>query len=274
MKPDLPAHRLVLPSVLCLLLAVGPLAAQNTTQSSGWAEKTGRKLDAPAAAPTSDALALIAERLHRLLGAPGGAKPVGSAPDPARHLPGWDPTWHERNGTPVFLSGPVPAFKAAKPVAPLSLLQSQALALDFVDTHHRLFRLERPRAELKPVETTADPSGRVHVAFQQHYQGVPLWGCDLVVHLLPDGVPYAVNARYAPTPQSAPDLVPDVGADQAVRHALGHLGAVTPIHSLPPSLRRLLVYDGPTAAQYLWEDPATERLHLVWQVEIRPKKLF
>ena len=270
MSPEPSAHRPLLASVLCLLLAAVPLAAQNRTSPPGWVAKTNRKLDAPAVPLAQADLVQTAERLHRLLGDPGRAKPAVSDPDPGRRLSGWNLTRHERNGTPVFLSGPVPAAKAAKPAAPLSIPQSQALALDFVDTHRDLFRLERPRAELEPMETTADSTGRVHVAFQQHYQGIPLWGCDLVVHLRPDGSPYAMNARYTPTPQQAPDLVPTLDADQAIRRALYHLGASTPIRSLSPQIRQLLAYEGPTATQYLWLDPVTQRPHLVWQVEIRP----
>ena len=262
--PTLPIVSLL----ICLSLPMGLLAASNRPPASGWAAKADRKLNPPTEPVAQDVLVSVAGRLQQLLSTPGRAKPGGTAR--AHSLPNWDLAWHERNGTPVFLSTQTPSFRAAKPAASLAPARSQALALDFLDTHRRLFRLESPRTELEPVETTTDYTGRFHITFQQHYQGLPLWGCDLVVHLLPDGNPYAVNARYAPTPSSPPDLGPALRADQAVRRALDHLGARVPIRALPPTLRALLAYKGPTATQYLWLDPTTQQPHLVWQVAIRP----
>ena len=270
MSVGLQAHRPGTVVILCLLLVAGPLLARSPASSPGWAGKTSGKLDVPAAPIDPAVLVSTAARLRQFLGVPGRAKPAGPAPDPSDPLPGWHLTRNERNGTPVFLSGPTPPASAAKSAAPLSRYQGQALALDFIESHRRLFRLEHPQAELEHAESVADPGGGLHVAFQQHCRGIPLWGCDLVVHLLPDGSPYAINARCTPTLQRPPDLVPTIDADQAVRHSLNHLGATTPAPSLSPSIRKLLAYDGPIATQYLWLDPTTQRPHLVWQVEIRP----
>ncbi|NKB67525.1 MAG: hypothetical protein GKR89_10720 [Candidatus Latescibacteria bacterium] len=247
-----------------------PLEAQAPLAPGIWAGKAGRKR-VSASPLTAAAVALTAEKLHQSLGPWARAKSVAPPRVSDGQPSSWELALHEGNGTPVFLSNGTPQLGAAKPAAPLSPARSQALALDFIDAHRRLFRLQRPRAELDPGAVVADAGGRFHVAFQQHFGGIPLWGCDLVVHLLPDGTPYAVNARYVPTPLQDSDLVPAIGPDRAIHRALGHLRAVDPDRSLPPALGQLLGYDGPVATQYLRLEPGAQVPHLVWHVEVRPR---
>ncbi|NKB66065.1 MAG: T9SS type A sorting domain-containing protein [Candidatus Latescibacteria bacterium] len=258
----------------CLLLAATSLTAQESPAAS-WKAKTNRKVDGSAAAIAPESLSHIGRQLQRFFGAPPRRKAAAS-PAPtfkpvnltaARQLPGWRMGWHQDNGTPVFVAATTrPAGKIAVPV---SAQASQLQAFDFLAAHTTLFRLQRPRDELQVATAATDAMGHHHIAFQQQAAGVPLWGHDLVVHSRPDGTPYAVNGRYAPTLERVPSAAV-VDADQAILAATAHLAQRRSVQSLEPALQQLLDYTGPSATAYLWSDPVTGLWHRVWQVEIRP----
>ena len=183
---------------------------------------------------------------------------------------GWEVTWNETNGTPAFITSERPASSGK--LVPLADLGASVdrLALEFVEEHRSLFRLEQPRDELRLQHSWSDRLGRHHASFQQRYQGLPVWNHDVVVHLDPSGQMYAVNARYAPTPRQFVSTVPDISAAEAIAVAAAALSERSVVEELRPWARQLLKYDGPTATRCMWADPTGTTLHLVWHVETRP----
>ena len=183
---------------------------------------------------------------------------------------GWEVTWNETNGTPAFITSQRPA-PSGKSVPRTDLGASiDRLALEFVEEHRSLFQLEQPGDELRLQRSWRDGLGRHHVSFQQRYQGLPVWGHDMVVHLQPDRQMYALNARYAPTPRQLVSTVPDISAADAIAAAEAALAERAVVEELDPWARQLLSYDGPTATQCIWIDPKRTTPHLVWHVETRP----
>ena len=129
--------------------------------------------------------------------------------------------WHESNGTPVTIDFDVAVRTSGKPLTgsgPLAMAPEQ-LALGLIAEHEDLFRLDAAAEELRLVRAQQDEAGRYHVTFQQQYGGLPVWHHDMVVHLQPDGTPYFLNARYGPTPNSLPTLVPQISEAQAIATA-------------------------------------------------------
>lgn len=75
-------------------------------------------------------------------------------------------------------------------------------------------------SELRHSRTESDPLGLTHVRFDQTYQGLPVLGGHLVVHMNGIGIT-AVNGRFVPG--IALDPNPDLPADEAKRLALSDL---------------------------------------------------
>ena len=193
---------------------------------------------------------------------------VGAAKGATSQVSALDIHWNQRNATPAFIE--FPATASAKAGGSRGAAAALDLTYDFIETHRDLFRLRDPRTELLPTLTTSDAHGRRHIQLQQTHRGVPLWGHDLVVHMHADGLLYAVNGRYAPTPRVNIPQRTAVGDDEAIRLSREHLLNTGPIVDLDDLTRGLLRYAGPTAERYLWTDRDSGQTHLVWHVKIRP----
>ena len=184
---------------------------------------------------------------------------------------GWDITWNERNGTPVFISTSTADRIAGKALGGgLPGAAPEGTALAFVTQHRDLFRLDRPAEELSLASAVTDRLGKRHVTFQQQYEGVPLWNQQIVAHVDPSGSVYAINGRYVPTPRDAPPLGAVVTEEEAIDAVRADLGSRSRLDELSPQSRSLLQYDGPRANQRIWVHPGTQQLHLVWHIVVRP----
>ena len=173
--------------------------------------------------------------------------------------------WNRRNGTPTFvdLSPRRASAKAAAPAGAAALDQ----AYEFIETHRNLFRLREPRAELNLRAIESGPGTR-HVRMQQVYEGLPLWGHEIVLHFDAGGL-YALNGRYAPTPRLDFALEPALDRDDALAAVRDHLGQAAFV-TLDEGMRRLLRYDGPDTGLCLWRRDGHATSRLAWHVEIRP----
>ncbi|MEK6748735.1 MAG: M4 family metallopeptidase [Pseudomonadota bacterium] len=102
-----------------------------------------------------------------------------------------------RNGTPSYLEG---RFAAAAGAKAKGRAGGRDTVRAFLGTHRALFKLKNPDAELKLVREETDSGKRTHLIYQQTYQGVPVWGKQLLAHLEADNTLYLVNGRYLPSP--------------------------------------------------------------------------
>jgi len=183
----------------------------------------------------------------------------------------WKLIVHEQNGTPVFLGKSRTgtwSLRIKRPAGPS--LPARQKALRYIEENRALFCLKNPFEELRVADEHRDEFGRQHITFKQFWQGVPVWGHDLVMHLDADGELYACNARYSPSPE---EIDPDevyVTAAEAVSIAEEDLLFDTAIDNLSEPARALLGYDGPAATKYVWTDPATQESFCVWHIQIRP----
>jgi len=72
--------------------------------------------------------------------------------------------------------------------ASLAYLQARASELGIRDAQQE-FRLRR---------VVRDARGQTHVRLEQVYQGIPVWGQQLIVHIDPGGAPRSVTGAYLP----------------------------------------------------------------------------
>jgi Zn-dependent metalloprotease len=105
-----------------------------------------------------------------------------------------------RNGTLAFLKPPGKGLDISRSLAATPSVAPADVALEFMSEQRALFKLDDPRSETRVMAASHDNAGRRHVRLQQVYQGVPLWGKEILVHLQADNSVYLVQGSYQPTP--------------------------------------------------------------------------
>ena len=173
----------------------------------------------------------------------------------------WNINWHERNGTPVFISN-VNVDRQSLSLA-VSASETQ-VAVSFVDRYKSLFQFDNQTEELVPVGASSDKLGRKHVRLQQAYGGIPIWGHEIIAHLEPNGSVYAVSARYCPTPRNLNLTANRIIADEAISVAQSDLTNKTPVQTIDSSLARLLSYSGPRAKLCIWVNDSSQEARVAW----------
>ncbi|MBN2009751.1 M4 family metallopeptidase [candidate division KSB1 bacterium] len=180
--------------------------------------------------------------------------------------------YSETNGTPVSITKSINSKQNSstnhlEKITPASATDA---AYTIFETNRDVFRIDSPRNELHVSSVTTDKFGKSHIVFKQYYQGVPVWGKDLVVHLAPQGDMYAFNARYAPTPNQLKPKDLRVSQQQAIEIATTDLSRTTDIVQFSEFNKKFLKYNGPVATQYIRISPDTQQPRLIWHVQIRP----
>jgi bacillolysin len=220
----------------------------------------------PAAATPRDTgdLTVVGRRL-----ADFAASARATAVPAGRRLAAGPSTWrvHRRlDGTAGFITTTVsPAAVGAG--AGKSAAAPSRVALDLLQRHADLFGIERPRDELRHLETVTAPDGRRSVRFARRDDGVPLWGEDLTLHLDAAGHLVSFNGVYSPTPP-APTPARRIDAGEALARAQAHVAGRSVEAPIPGHLRALLDWHGPTTEALLRADGGA--LRPVWRVELRP----
>lgn len=75
---------------------------------------------------------------------------------------------------------------------------------------------------VKKVQTD-ERTGNFHVRLEQRFQGVPVFGAELIAHTQ-NGIFTSAAGRYAPTPQLQ-SVQPLITAQTAIQKAVAHIGA-------------------------------------------------
>lgn len=86
-------------------------------------------------------------------------------------------------------------------------------------------RLQDPASELRPIDAWTDDARTTHVRYKQVYEGLPVWGRELVLHADDTGFAYAVTSAHAPTPRlstTTPGLSSEKAQTAAQRHLASH----------------------------------------------------
>jgi bacillolysin len=175
--------------------------------------------------------------------------------------------WNEKNSTPTFISVKQKKGGLSKQGAPLA---AKAMAIEFFKENTSIFQLENPEEELQATDEISDALGKTHIKFNQIYNGIPVWGHDVVSHLDEHNQVYAINARYAPTPTSVAVNKLNISSQSAVQIARMDLEKTMKIENLPDWAKSICNYHEPQTKKYVWIEDKTQQPHLVWHVQIRP----
>jgi thermolysin len=150
-------------------------------------------------------------------------------------------TYHRNTGMADFISG---SFTSTGDTA-------EARARAFLTVHGALLGVRDASAELRVLREDTDTLGMNHIVYEQHYQGVPVFGARVVVHLKPDGRIATVNGQFQPDLRLM-QLTPALTGAQAQQLAQSHLRAVKVEWQAAP---RLVIWtrNERGTAQLVWE---------------------
>lgn len=136
-----------------------------------------------------------------------------------------------------------------------------------------LLGLTNLASELRLQSASTDDSGARHVRFDQVYNGIPVWGSDLYVHISSDNVIRILNGEYVRTP-SGVDTVPTVPALAASRtvqsdfESQGRWHPTTDARFEGDSTAApdLVIYNGPKGPVLAWAASVRPNLLEWWTV--------
>ncbi|MBI5695322.1 MAG: hypothetical protein HZC51_06210 [Nitrospirae bacterium] len=87
-------------------------------------------------------------------------------------------------------------------------------ALDFIDRHRNAFGLKNAKREFKLIRRDEHEEGDVNLRFNQSFNGVPIWGKELIVHIDKTKDLDLIISENVPTPDI--DTTPLITAEEAL----------------------------------------------------------
>ncbi len=168
---------------------------------------------------------------------------------------------------PREIRGTLPA--AANGRANLNLPEA---AQHYLTEARSLMRIELPEQEFVARQQWKDNQGAQHLRLQQHYQGVPVYGSEIIVHADQATTVQGLNGRYIASPTTL-NPVPTVNEADAVAASLARFRQEGTLQSLTPEQQRLLNYTKPSAELMILPSWEVSKPTLAWRVLVRPNML-
>ena len=144
----------------------------------------------------------------------------------------------DANGHPIFIKGKSPKVT---PVVDGKDTDYYGQAIQYLTEVKYDLKLKEPEEEfrLKLVET--DELGQVHTRLQQFYNGIEVYGAELIVHNVAGNITHA-NGNYYPTPVLQ-EVRTRLNERQAIELAKEVVSKTTTIQELSTAERKLLLQD-------------------------------
>jgi len=168
-------------------------------------------------------------------------------------------SFSQKNNTPFFING--------KNLHPVDLYKSDApakveAAYDFMKTYKDLLQISNPLAEFKVKNIESDEVGKTHIRLLQQYQGVPVWGSDVIVHLDEKGVE-SFNGRYEASPKLE-SVNPNINPAMALETVEADLKTFTKIEVLSERAKELIHHEDQLVELVIY--PHQQKHLLAWKV--------
>jgi Zn-dependent metalloprotease len=172
--------------------------------------------------------------------------------------------WDGRTGVPDFLAGAGQHGRLPYTPLPHEAGSHEAIARGFLNQNRALFGIASAEADLRLARVEPDRQlGFSHLRLSQTYQGLAVFGKQLVVHVAPDGQVAAVTGSFVPDIRTP--VEPRVSREQAEALALSELLE----HQLSPEERARVQTDVlRTKTQLLIYVDYRGHPSLAWQVSI------
>ena len=132
--------------------------------------------------------------------------------------------------------------------------------------------VNNPEQEFMPETLWEDDLGFTHVRMQQYYQGLEVFGGEVLLHGT-NGMITRFNGTYYPTP-AVSDLEPEIREQQAVDIAIQDVSAETVYTELSDAIKSFYNYTGPEARLVIYHyDRDLDSERLAWHISLRPNVL-
>ncbi len=170
------------------------------------------------------------------------------------------------NGQVIFIEGKVEGLEAIEDGKESDYFQQ---ALDYLEAIKEDLLLAEPEEEFSLQAVQKDELGQVHTRLLQMYQGLEVYGGELILHNRGGHISRA-NGRYYPTP-SLEDVQASVSEMQAISTAKHFVSKQTTIKELDAEERKLL-HQAPEQADLVifHMDRKLDAERLCWKVDIVP----
>ncbi len=151
---------------------------------------------------------------------------------------------------------------------------SEDVALQYIAAKQDFFGLASPASQLALDRRKTDKLGMTHLFFQQHHNGIPLWGRQLTAHLDSLGELRSVNCLIQPSSAALASLDSDpilsLSPNDAIAIVKAELEAQGKPYALTDEELEIFKLGPPTAELNYWQKVPLSTIELVWVVEIRP----
>ncbi|MFK7934281.1 MAG: M4 family metallopeptidase [Saprospiraceae bacterium] len=162
---------------------------------------------------------------------------------------------------PIFISGTL-EDKANLSEIPTTKTAWIAKGHDYLVAVGGLMEVKNPQAEFTPILVETDELGQTHIKYQQQYNGVEIYGAEVIVHT-DEAVVTKVNGRYYPTP--ALEMTANLSAQQVLASAKSELPNFKELHGLQ---KQLIAGEQESVKQVVFYQNETPRL--AYQINLIP----
>ncbi|MBA4054691.1 MAG: hypothetical protein C0490_08275, partial [Marivirga sp.] len=116
-----------------------------------------------------------------------------------------------------------------------------------------VLQIEKPESDFLIQRIKTDNNNKTHVRLNQHYNGVPIYGSEVIVHLNAFGEGEAFNGNYHSIKEDL-DTHPDITEQFAIEKVSAHHSKGRLLRSLSPFEKKLVQYDKPKATLCIYQD--------------------
>ncbi|MEO1586005.1 MAG: hypothetical protein AAFS00_01900, partial [Bacteroidota bacterium] len=197
----------------------------------------------------------------------------GFAPAPRSLTFGFQPTSDHaevilgaETGLPIYLEGSLPGLSAR------GIQQGQVAeqaAIDFLTQEASSLGIPQPAQAFSVVWIDQDDLGMTHVKMQQMFQGLPVYGKEIILHM--NGADQVrMTGRYSLIDPQL-DVTPTLEPSDVIEFMMPHLAEQTTVQELSPRWKQMYGYEGPETELIVYDVPgyvSTQRL--TYHIEARP----
>ncbi len=135
-----------------------------------------------------------------------------------------------------------------------------------------LMQIDLPEQEFVSQNQWKDAQGTQHLRLQQQYQGVRVYGSEIIVHADQATTVQGLNGRYIASP-TALNPVPTVNETDAIATSLARFRQEGALQSLTSEQQQMLNYTAPKAELIILPEWEVSQPTLAWRVLVRPNFL-
>ncbi|MGA0555278.1 M4 family metallopeptidase [Larkinella sp. VNQ87] len=141
-------------------------------------------------------------------------------------------------------------------------MSARASAFSFLNQVSDLLKIEKPDEQFQITRTDTDALGQTHIRMTQMFQGVPVYGSELVAHLT-NGTVTVLNGRYTPI-QSA-SVTPRLSLSEATERAFRDVGKESVVRTFGQNL-----FASKPSQGALCLYPMGDKTVLAYEITLRP----